>query len=84
MSREDQLPRVYLFNLLLAMMVSLVGCQSQSHPWGGEAYQEPTGYTNPPQAIYAPMPTVLPEVNGTAIETDESLEAEFDLLKIDE
>jgi hypothetical protein len=62
------------------MAVPLAGCQSQTHPWVGEPYQEPAGYSNPPQSIYAPMPSILPSIGGTAIETDESLEAELDLL----
>ena len=62
------------------MTASIAGCQSQMHPWVGEPYQEPAGYSNPPQSIYAPMPSILPSIDGTAIETDESLEAELDLL----
>ena len=30
--------------------------------------------------IYAPMPTILPSVQGAAIETDQTLESELDLL----
>ena len=47
----------------------------------GEPYQNPAGYGNPPQSIYAPMPSILPSIDGTAMETDESLEAELDLLQ---
>ncbi len=62
------------------LVVGLFGCQSQTHPWVGEPYQVPTGYHNPPQSIYAPMPSILPSIDATAIETDESLEAELGLL----
>ena len=61
-------------------LLMFAGCPSRTNPWSGKPYQEPTGYSNPPQSIYAPMPSVLPSIDATSLETDESLEAELDLL----
>lgn len=57
--------------------MEFVGCQVQDHPWAGEPYQEPPGFSNPQPTIYAPMPTILPSVDATAIETDETIEKEL-------
>lgn len=65
---------------LISGCAFLPGCQSQSNPWAGEPYQDPVTYRSPPHSIYAPMPSILPSIDGTAIETDESLESELDLL----
>ena len=67
--------------IALSIVTIAAGCQSQTNPWACKPYQEPSGYTNPPQSIFAPMPTILPAVDGTAMETDETLEAELDLLR---
>ena len=43
----------------------VLGCQTNDHPWSGEPYREPTGYSNPTPSIYAPMPSILPSIEGT-------------------
>ncbi len=58
----------------------LVGCQSQDHPWAGEQYQIPSAYTNPPQSIYAPMPTMLPQVDAKDITGGQSTDAELEAM----
>jgi hypothetical protein len=80
LSQRKHLPSLWAALFWLAMLAPFGGCQSQTNPWVGKPYHEPTGYSNPPQSIYAPMPSILPSIDGTAMETDESLEAELDLL----
>ena len=81
LSQKDYLPIFCEATIAFTMIALFVGCQSKTHPWMGEPYREPAGYKNPPQSIYAPMPSILPSIDGTAMETDQSLEAELDLLK---
>lgn len=66
--------------LLLAVLVTLPGCKIRGNPWEISEQSKPTPERNLPQSIYAPMPTILPSVQGAAIETDQTLESELDLL----
>lgn len=53
---------------VLIGVAPIAGCQVQEHPWSGEPYREPTGHTNPPPSIYAPMPSILPSIDGDEIQ----------------
>ena len=66
--------------LLLVVFVMLPGCKIRGNPWEISEQSKPVAEPNLPQSIYAPMPTILPTVQGAAIETDQTLEAELDLL----
>ena len=66
--------------LLLAVFVILPGCKIPGNPWEISEQSKPAPERNLPQSIYASMPTILPSVQGAAIETDQTLEAELDLL----
>lgn len=66
--------------LLLAVFVFLPGCKIRGNPWELSQQSQPTPERNLPQSIYAPMPTILPSVQGAAIETDQTLESELELL----
>ena len=57
--------RAFVCIFILAL---LSGCQAQSHPWQGTAYQPPSNYKAPPQSIYAPMPSILPSVERSEID----------------
>ena len=66
---------------ILFGLVPVLGCHVQDHPWSGEPYQEPAGHTNPPQSIYAPMPSILPSIDATATESVEGeMEEELRML----
>ena len=66
---------------ILIGWVPVSGCQVQDHPWSGEPYHGPAAHTNPPQSIYAPMPSILPSIDGTATEPVEGeLEEELQML----
>ena len=82
LNQKENFPSVVVLTAAaLVMVFSVTGCQSQSNPWVGEPYQDPITYRSPPQSIYAPMPIDMPSIEGTAMETDETLEAELDLLR---
>ena len=66
--------------LLFAGIAILSGCKIRGNPWEISEQAKPSPDRNLPQSIYAPMPTILPSVQGSAIETDQTLEAELDLL----
>jgi hypothetical protein len=66
--------------LMLAVCMVLPGCKIRGNPWEISEQAKPVAERNLPQSIYAPMPTILPTVQGAAIETDQTLEAELDLL----
>jgi hypothetical protein len=65
---------------LLAVFVVLPGCKIRGNPWEIPEQSKLVNERNLPQSIYAPMPTILPTVQGAAIETDQTLESELDLL----
>jgi hypothetical protein len=76
----DKRNAIPYFLLLLAGFAGLSGCKVSGNPWEISDQSRPVSERNLPQSIYAPMPTILPSVHGAAIETDQSLEAELDLL----
>jgi hypothetical protein len=67
---------------LLIGVAPIAGCQIKEHPWSGEPYQEPTGYRNPPSSIYAPMPSILPSIDGGDIQADQPSEGDDPILKL--
>jgi hypothetical protein len=71
-----QLKLLIAFTSLIVALCQ--GCQTSDHPWAGEQYQIPVAHTNPAQSIYAPMPTILPQVDAKDITggaSDADLEA---------
>lgn len=56
--------------LLAIFILSIgVGCQAASdHPWKAEAYTPPSNHKPLPRSTYAPVPSILPSVEGPEVE----------------
>ncbi len=67
----------------IALLIPMLGCQSESHPWVGKPYQRPGSYVNPPTSIYAPMPSILPAISASDITGDQSQDAELESVLMD-
>ncbi len=57
-----------LFWLSISVLLFPVGCQSDSNPWQVEKYRTPGEFTPTPQSTYAPVPRILPSVEGVDLE----------------
>ena len=56
----------------ISLSLGLVGCQTaEQNPWSVQQYHPPSDHKPVPQATYAPMPSILPRVNGSTTETIE-------------
>lgn len=53
---------------VIAILVFPVGCQSEGNPWQVEKYRSPGEFTPTPQSTYAPVPRILPSVEGVDLE----------------
>jgi hypothetical protein len=62
--------RILHFLLFATGILLAFGCQSSSHPWSGESYQEPSNGAKPPQSTYAPMPSILPSIDANSLKTE--------------
>lgn len=49
---------------IIGLLTVAAGCQSDSNPWQVEKYRSPGEFTPTPQSTYAPMPRLLPSVDG--------------------
>lgn len=67
---------------VLAIPIFFSACQAPAdHPWKTKAYAPPSKYKPVPKSTYAPVPSILPSVQGTDLnqdEADSSLDGEFE------
>ena len=64
--KDRQMKIRNLFWLPISVLLLPVGCQSDSNPWQVEKYRSPGEFTPTPQSTYAPVPRILPSVEGVA------------------
>ena len=72
---------LYLF--VIALVFTFSGCQSDNNPWSGTQYYEPEIFSNPPQSIYAPNATLLPQRDAKEITGGGSQDAELESILMD-
>lgn len=53
---------------MIGILILPVGCQSDDNPWQVDKYRSPGEFTPTPQATYAPVPRILPSVEGVGFE----------------
>lgn len=63
--RQMKIRALFRLSIISALLLS-VGCQSDSNPWQVEKYRSPGEFTPTPQSTYAPVPRILPSVEGVA------------------
>lgn len=78
MKRQRLPSRGFALIIFVACSPICSGCQTFENPWAGEPYQEPSARVNTHQSVYAPMPSILPTVQGAAIGIEGA--TDFDLL----
>ena len=53
---------------IIGILAFSVGCQSDENPWQVEQYRSPDKFTPTPQSTYAPVPRILPSIEGSEFE----------------
>ena len=65
---------------MIGILVLPVGCQSDHNPWQVEKYRSPAEFTPTPQSTFAPVPRILPSVEGVGFEPPDPNEKDTDEL----
>lgn len=66
--------------VMVGIMIFPVGCQSDSNPWQVEKYRSPGEFTPTPQSTYAPVPRILPSVEGVGFQPPDPNDQSIDEL----
>jgi len=58
-----------VFQLAIILLIFSVGCQSDENPWQVEKYRSPGEFTPTPRSTYAPVPRILPSIEGRGFDS---------------